>query len=227
MLQYWELRIQIRRLFRAPEAAIYNLEDHILKKLLLLTFTLMCVVFAQTQVHAADVKTVKETIVKHAIEMGVDPAIALSLARAESGFRHEAKSAHGAVGVYQLMPSTARKMGLNPYSLNDNIKGGIMYYKMMYNMFGSMELALAAYNAGPGNVKKFGSVPPYAETKRFVSAIMADYNRQKANPDPAVVSVKQQQAQQAKPPVQQVKPPETPPAETKEVQEQPAETTAI
>lgn len=193
-----------------------------MKKLLLLTFTLMCVVFAQTQTHAADVTTVKETIVKHAIEMGVDPAIALSLARAESGFRHEAKSAYGAVGVYQLMPSTARKMGLNPYLLNDNIKGGIMYYKMMYNMFGSMELALAAYNAGPGNVKKFGSVPPYAETRRFVSAIMADYNRQKANPDPAVVSVKQQQQ------VQQAKSPATvPPAavETQEVKEQPAETT--
>ena len=62
----------------------------------------------------------------------------------------------GAVGIFQLMPSTARRMGLNPYSLDDNIKGGIMYYKSMYKMFGSMELALAAYNAGPGNVKKYG-----------------------------------------------------------------------
>lgn len=84
------------------------------------------------------------------------------------------------------MPSTARRMGLNPYSLNDNIKGGIMYYKMMYKMFGSMELALAAYNAGPGNVKKYKSVPPYSETKRFVSKIMTDYHHLKANPDPAM-----------------------------------------
>jgi soluble lytic murein transglycosylase-like protein len=120
-----------KKTFRVPEAAMYNLEDYILKKLLLLTFTLMCVLFAQTQTHAADVKTVKETIVKHAIEMGVDPAIALSLARAESGFRHEAKSAYGAIGVFQLMPSTAKRMGFNPYLLNDNIKGGITYYKMM------------------------------------------------------------------------------------------------
>lgn len=139
------------------------------------------------QVQAADTNTVKATIVKHAIEMGVDPAIALSIARTESGFRHEARSSHGAVGVFQLMPSTARRMGLNPYSLNDNIKGGIMYYKMMYKMFGSMELALAAYNAGPGNVKRYKAVPPYAETRRFVSKIMTDYNHLKANPDPAMI----------------------------------------
>lgn len=139
---------------------------------------------------AADINSVKATIVKHAVEMGVDPALALSIARTESGFRHEARSPHGAVGVYQLMPSTAKKLGVNPYSLNDNIRGGIMYYKMMYKMFGSVELALAAYNAGPGNVKKYNSVPPYAETKRFVAKIMADYNRQKTNPDQAVLNAK-------------------------------------
>lgn len=140
------------------------------------------------QVQAADTKTVKEIIVKHALEMGVDPAIALSIARTESGFRHEARSSHGAVGVFQLMPSTARRLGVNPYSLSDNIKGGIMYYKQMYKMFGSMELALAAYNAGPGNVKRYQSVPPFNETKRFVSKIMTDYNHLKSNPDPAMVS---------------------------------------
>ena len=121
--------------------------------------------------------------------MGVDPAIALSIARTESGFRHEARSAHGAVGVFQLMPSTAKRMGLNAYSLNDNIRGGIMYYKSMYKMFGSMELALAAYNAGPGNVKRYNNtVPPYAETKRFIAKIMTDYQRLKANPDPAMLN---------------------------------------
>ena len=145
---------------------------------------------SHVQCQAADVNSVKATIVKHAIEMGVDPAIALSIARAESGFRHEARSSHGAVGVFQLMPSTARRMGYNPYSLNDNIKAGITYYKKMYNMFGSVELALAAYNAGPGNVKKYNAVPPYSETRRFVSKIMTDVNKQKANPDPAVVKAK-------------------------------------
>ena len=170
--------------------SIYNVEDYILRKLLLLTFTLVCMLFCHAQCQAADVNSVKATIVKHAIEMGVDPAIALSIARTESGFRHEARSSHGAVGVFQLMPSTARRMGYNPYLLNENIKAGITYYKKMYNMFGSVELALAAYNAGPGNVKKYNAIPPYAETRRFVNKIMADVNRQKANPDPAVVNAK-------------------------------------
>lgn len=151
-----------------------------MKKLLLFTIALVLMLFAQ--VYAADVNTVKDIIVKHSIEMGVDPAIALSIARTESGFRHEARSSHGAIGVYQLMPSTARRLGVNPYSLSDNIRGGIMYYKMMYKMFGSVELALAAYNAGPGNVKKYNSVPPFQETKRFVSKIMTDYNTLKSDP---------------------------------------------
>ncbi len=138
--------------------------------------------------YASDINTVKTSIVKHSLELGVDPAIAMAIARTESGFRHEAKSSHGAVGVFQLMPSTAKRMGLNPYVLNDNIKGGIMYYKMMYKMFGSMELALAAYNAGPGNVKKYNAVPPYAETKRFVNKIMTDYHNYKKNPDPIMVN---------------------------------------
>ena len=161
----------------------------------LLLFTIAIVFMSCTQSFASDVNTIKATIVKHSIEMGVDPAIALSIARAESGFRHEARSAHGAVGVFQLMPSTAKRMGLNAYSLNDNIKGGIMYYKNMYKMFGSMELALAAYNAGPGNVKRYNNtVPPYAETKRFIAKIMTDYNRLKANPDPAMINAAKPQA---------------------------------
>jgi hypothetical protein len=143
-------------------------------------------------VHAANVSTVKAAIVKHSIEMGVDPAITLSIAKTESGFRQEARSSHGAVGVFQLMPSTARRMGLNPYLLDDNIKAGIMYYKSMYKMFGSMELALAAYNAGPANVKKYRAVPPFGETKRFVAKIMTDYRQFKANPDPAMIAAKKQ-----------------------------------
>lgn len=130
---------------------------------------------------------VKETIIKHSMEMGVDPALALSIAKKESGFKHELRSPHGAVGVFQLLPSTANKIGFNPYYLNENIKAGLTYYKMMYKMFGSTELALAAYNAGPGNVKKFGGqIPPYSETRRFVNVIMQDYHKLKANPDPAI-----------------------------------------
>jgi len=134
--------------------------------------------------------TVKEYIVKHSMEMGIDPALALSIAKLESEFCHEKKSPGGAVGVFQLMPSTAKRLGYNAYYVNDNIKGGLTYYKMMYNKFGSVELALAAYNAGPGNVAKYNGMPPFKETKRFVSSIMSEYNKQKVNPDPVIYNVK-------------------------------------
>lgn len=144
----------------------------------------------QSMADAVSTVTVKELIVKHSHEMGIDPAIALSIAKAESGFCHDKRSRYGAVGVFQLMPKTAKKLGYNPYHIQDNIKGGIAYYKMMYKMFGSMELALAAYNAGPGNVKKYNGVPPFTETKRFVSSIMKNYKHMKVNPDPAMASYK-------------------------------------
>lgn len=134
--------------------------------------------------------TVKGLIVKHANEMGVDPAIALSIAKTESGFCHTKKSKHGAVGVFQLMPSTAKRLGYNPYHMQENIKAGIAYYKMMYKMFGSMELALAAYNAGPGNVKKYNGVPPFTETRKFVSSIIKNYHHLKSTPDPVIANYK-------------------------------------
>lgn len=137
--------------------------------------------------------TIKECIVKHSLEMGIDPAIGLSIAKMESGFVHEKKSPHGAVGVFQLMPSTAKKLGYNPYYLTENVKGGLAYYKMMYQKYGSMELALAAYNAGPGNVSKYNGIPPFAETKSFINKIMQEYNQQKINPDPLITKYKNNQ----------------------------------
>ena len=139
---------------------------------------------------AVSMTAVKELIVKHSLELGLDPALALSIAKKESNFCHNKKSRYGAIGVFQLMPSTAKRMGYNPYHLHDNIKGGITYYKMMYKMFGSTELALAAYNAGPGNVKKYNGIPPFKETRHFVSSIMANYKNLKANPDPVIAQYK-------------------------------------
>lgn len=164
-----------------------------IRKLLTLTLLLiLCLLANPNQSQAASKATVKDYIVKHSLEMGVDPAIGLSIAKMESGFVHEKRSAYGAVGVFQLMPSTARKLGYNPYHLNDNIKGGLAYYKMMYQKYGSVELALAAYNAGPGNVAKYKGVPPFAETRRFIRGIMNEYNVQKANPDPAILKYRNQ-----------------------------------
>ena len=162
-----------------------------IRKLLTLTLLLIfCLLANPNQSIAATKATVKDCIVKHSLELGVDPALGLSIAKMESGFVHEKRSAYGAVGVFQLMPSTAKKLGYNPYYLNDNIKGGLVYYKMMYQKFGSMELALAAYNAGPGNVSKYKGMPPFAETRKFVRNIMNEYNAQKINPDPAIIKYK-------------------------------------
>lgn len=163
-----------------------------IRKLVVFTITIVTLLCPQVKANQHSVSSVKESIVKHSLELGIDPALALSIAKSESGFRHEARSRHGAVGVFQLMPSTAKRLGVNPYCLSGNIKGGLMYYKRLYNMFGSTELALAAYNAGPGVVKKYNKIPPYGETRHFVSKIMTEYNRQKVNPDPAITKIQKQ-----------------------------------
>lgn len=121
----------------------------------------------------ATVEEVKQAIRTQSTAMGVDPAIMLSIAKAESGFRQEARGG-GAIGVFQLMPATAKNLGVNPYILEENIKGGITYYKNLYKMFGSMELAVAAYNTGPMAVKYANYKVP-ARAQGFVSRIMADY----------------------------------------------------
>lgn len=161
-----------------------------IRKLVLSTMLVVFLLCPPVKANQHSVSSVKESIVKCSLELGVDPALALSIAKSESGFRHDSRSRHGAVGVYQLMPSTAKRLGVNPYYLSDNIKGGLMYYKRLYNMFGSTELALAAYNAGPGVVGRYKRVPPIGETRHFVSNIMREYNRQKVNPDPAIVKAR-------------------------------------
>lgn len=164
------------------------------RKLIILAILITCNILSFNIAYSAGNPvpkvTVKEYIVKHSMEMGIDPALALSIAKQESGFCHELKSPYGAVGVFQLLPSTAKKLGYNPYYLSENIKGGLKYYQMMYKQFGSVELALAAYNAGPGTVAKYKGMPPFKETKSFVNQIMTEYKNQKNNPDPAIKKYK-------------------------------------
>ena len=105
-----------------------------------------------------------------------------TFAKLESNFNPNKKNPSGAVGLFQLMPDTARRLGVNPHVQHENIKGGIMYYQMMYKKYGSMDLALAAYNAGPGNVARYKGVPPFKETKAFIARIKNEYNTLKADP---------------------------------------------
>lgn len=154
-------------------------------KTLLVFVCALCINLTGTASAAQSPGEIKSAIVKTAVNMGVDPCIALSIAKLESEFVPTKKASSGAVGLFQLMPDTARRLGINPYIVSDNIKGGIMYYKMMYKKFGSVDLALAAYNAGPGNVARYKGVPPFRETRYFVSKIKSQANQFKQ--DPAVL----------------------------------------
>ena len=93
-----------------------------------------------------------------ALKYGVDPAIALAVAHEESGFNPNARGSAGEVGLYQLMPATADQLGVDPYDTAQNIQGGILYLRQLYQQFGDWTKALAAYNGGPGNVAK-GTTP--------------------------------------------------------------------
>ncbi len=102
----------------------------------------------------------------------LDPSLLKAVAWQESRGRMSAISSKGAQGVMQLMPGTALQLGVDPRSMAGNIRGGAMYLRQQIDRFGSVPLALAAYNAGPGAVLRFGGIPPYRETRDYVARIM-------------------------------------------------------
>ncbi len=106
---------------------------------------------------------------------GVDPVLVSALIQVESGYRPKARSRKGAMGLMQLMPSTAREYKVrNPFDPKANIEAGIKHLRSLIDRFdGGLELALAAYNAGEGAVKKFNGIPPYRETRNYVTRILA------------------------------------------------------
>ena len=96
----------------------------------------------------------------------------LRLVQQESGWNQGAVSPKGATGLAQLMPGTAARLGVDATDPQQNLEGGARYLAMMFKRFGSWRLALAAYNAGPGAVEQYGGIPPFAETKGYVAAIL-------------------------------------------------------
>lgn len=105
----------------------------------------------------------------------VPEALLKAVAKAESNFNPHAVSSAGAMGVMQLMPETADFLGVSdPFNAEENIMGGARYLSDKLAMYdGNVELALAAYNAGSGNVKKYGGVPPFAETQNYIKKVLA------------------------------------------------------
>lgn len=113
-----------------------------------------------------------EMIQKAAKQTGVPSNILAALVHAESGGNPNATSSAGAIGLAQLMPGTARALGVDPYDPWQNLVGGARYLKQQYDKFGDWGLALAAYNAGPGAVQKYNGIPPYKETQNYVAKVL-------------------------------------------------------
>lgn len=113
-------------------------------------------------------ETAKTAARKH----GVPEDLFLRLVQQESGWNPKAESVKGALGLAQLMPDTAARLGVDPTDPGQNLDGGARYLRAQFERFRSWRLALAAYNAGPDAVEKYGDVPPFDETEGYVKAIL-------------------------------------------------------
>ena len=121
-----------------------------------------------------------------ALAQGVDTHLARAIIQAESAFNYRARSKAGALGLMQLMPSTAERFGvLDPFDPRQNISGGVKYLKWLHGYYeGNLTKVVAAYNAGEGAVNRHKGIPPFAETRAYVPKVLDLYHRKAVQPDP-------------------------------------------
>ena len=126
--------------------------------------------------------TPKELVTRAANRAGLPPAIVHSVARAESGYRPEAVSPKGAVGLMQLMPGTAATLNADPHDPAQNADAGAEYLRQLLEKYEGdphqVSKAVAAYNAGPAAVDKYNGVPPYRETRQYVNRVLRQYEKE-------------------------------------------------
>jgi soluble lytic murein transglycosylase-like protein len=119
----------------------------------------------------------RELVDRVSLEHGLDPKLVDAVVRVESGYNPRAVSRKGAVGLMQLMPATASRLGVDdPFDPEQNVRGGVQEFARLVDVYrGNLQLALAAYNAGEGAVSEHRGIPPYAETRDYVAKILALY----------------------------------------------------
>ena len=150
---------------------------------------------------------INELVEDAARRNGVDPLLVHSVIRAESNYNTKAVSNRGAQGLMQLMPATAKDLGVkNAMDPKDNIEGGVKYLKYLQNQFSDTALALAAYNAGEGAVRRYNWIPPYPETQDYVVKVARNYKQAKASAKPvaAAIAAAKQPLVPAEPPPPQI-----------------------
>ena len=120
---------------------------------------------------------VRDLVHQVSLEHGLDPKLVDALVRVESGYNPRATSRKGAMGLMQLMPATASRLGVaDPFDPEQNVRGGVREFARLVDRYrGNLQLALAAYNAGEGAVSRYRGIPPYNETRNYVSRILTIY----------------------------------------------------
>lgn len=132
---------------------------------------------AATPSRSANRNAYDHLILASAMRHGVDPALIKAIIHTESAFNPNARSPVGAMGLMQLMPGTARDMGVgNPWDPAQNIEGGTKYIAWLQRQFKNRDFVVASYNAGLGNVRKYGGIPPFRETQNYVKSVNNRYS---------------------------------------------------